>query len=36
MAEIVASDGVVLYAGTEVHPFGDRRSAMPISALWAR
>ena len=26
--------GVVLYAGTEVLPFGDRMIAAPIDALW--
>lgn len=28
--------GVVLYSGSDVHSFGDHRTAMPISALWAR
>lgn len=28
--------GVVLYTGSDVHPFGDQRTAMPVSALWAR
>lgn len=26
--------GVVLYLGTEILPFGDRRTALPLSALW--
>ena len=27
--------GVVLYLGDAVLPFGDRRTAMPVSALWS-
>jgi hypothetical protein len=26
---------VVLYAGTQALPFGDRLRALPMSALWA-
>lgn len=29
------ANGVVLYLGTEVLPFGDRLTALPLSALWA-
>lgn len=29
------ANGVVLYLGTDVVPLGPRRTAMPISALWA-
>ncbi len=29
------AQGVLLYTGEEVLPFGDRLTAMPISALWA-
>jgi hypothetical protein len=26
--------GYVLYLGSEVRPFGDRLTAIPVSALW--
>lgn len=26
--------GVILYGGTEILPFGERLSAMPVSFLW--
>jgi hypothetical protein len=29
------TSGVVLYTGDRVLPFGDRLTAMPVSALWA-
>jgi hypothetical protein len=29
-------NGVLLYTGDEVLPFGDRLTALPVSALWAR
>ncbi len=29
------SNGVILYFGDQVVPFGPKRTALPISALWA-
>ncbi|GII44911.1 hypothetical protein Psi02_13350 [Planotetraspora silvatica] len=28
------ANGIVLYAGQETLPFGDRMRALPLSALW--
>jgi hypothetical protein len=32
---LAGNSGIVLYAGRETLPFGDRMWAVPLEALWA-